>query len=188
MNCNKDFFSNYALLKSVLKYDASDISFLFKYVDDIVSSAHPDRSAQLLSSISADVVGMDITLSAEDENSSVTYLDCNMKRNPDGTISTSWSKKSYSSCSILNKHSYHPEVMKENSVRELVRHAFSVTTEDKFQDTKDPCCAKAVATDQDVSRSLEAVLTGTRIVFADHISANRRLSERMVTQRFRSHC
>lgn len=81
-------------------------------------------------------VGMELTETREDENLNVEFLDCTIYRNQNLTISSRWSKKIYSSLSILNFHSYHPVIMKRNVILEMIRHAFEVTSPEYTEEAK----------------------------------------------------
>lgn len=79
---------------------------------------------------------MKLTTTEEDENNEIEFLDCIIRRNSDNSLSHRWSKKKYSSSSILNYHSYHPLHMKENVVREMIKRALQITSPEFIDDVK----------------------------------------------------
>lgn len=128
--------TNHSLLQVVIKYDASVISFIYKYVDDIFTSVHHEHVDRFCKDI-AENVGMEITLSRENDASEVDYLDCFLKRNENRTISARWMKKDYSSFQTLNYHSYHPWHVKKNTASEMISHAYELTTSENLPKTKE---------------------------------------------------
>ncbi|HEY0221517.1 MAG TPA: hypothetical protein VGC17_01715 [Lactovum miscens] len=127
--------TNYALHNALKDVGADVMSLMYKYVDDIFTSIHKDHIDTVVERVSKDV-GMELTVTREDSNSEVEFLDCVFRRNQDSTVSHRWFKKSYSSLSILNFHSYHPVVMKKNVILELIRNAFEVTSPEFMNDTE----------------------------------------------------
>lgn len=119
--------TNYALYDALKDVEAEIMSFLYKYVDDIFSSMHRDHIDSVAKKIS-ESVGMEITVTKEDINSEVEFLDCIFRRNQNLTVTSRWLKKYYSSLSILNFHSYHPVSMKRNVMLEMIRNAFAITS------------------------------------------------------------
>ncbi len=76
------------------------------------------------------IPGLKIEREDEDENNSISYLNCKMNRREDNTIGFVWWHKEYSSRQILNFHSNHPLFMKRNVVNECIKNALSITTDD----------------------------------------------------------
>lgn len=128
--------TNYALRNALKNFGAEVISFIFKYVDDIFTSIHEDYITLVKNEIST-CVRMELTLTNEDHNSEVEFLDCTFKRNEDCTISSRWLKKSFSCLSILNFHSYHPPSMKFNVAIEMIRKAYLLTSPEFLEQTKE---------------------------------------------------
>lgn len=128
--------TNYALLKAMENFGAETISFLYKYVDDVFTSIHKNDITAVKDRISA-YTNMELTISNEDTNQDVDFLDCTFHRNEDSSISSRWLKKNYSSLSILNYHSYHPMSIKRNIVREMIKNAYAVTSNEFIEDTKE---------------------------------------------------
>lgn len=127
--------TNHALCESLSECDAESISFLYKYVDDVFSSIREENIVMVKEKVSRSV-GMELTITEENDECEIEFLDCIFRRNPDLTISSRWMKKNYSSKSILNFHSNHPIAMKKNVITELIRHAFLVTSPVFFEDTR----------------------------------------------------
>lgn len=128
--------TNYVLIDYLKGFGADEISFFYKYVDDIFTSIHVDHIAAVKENIST-AANMELTVTDENENLDVEFLDCVFRRNQDLSISNRWLKKGYNSLSILNYHSYHPINMKVNVVREIIRHAFAVTSSEFMKETKE---------------------------------------------------
>lgn len=119
--------TDHALLQSLQCFNAELISFIYKYVDDIFSASDEGQIMNILNKISDDV-GMELTVTTEDDAQEVDFLDCTIKRNDGGTLSTKWLKKKFSSLSTLNFHSFHPWSMKKNVVFEMAKRAFFLTS------------------------------------------------------------
>lgn len=128
--------TNFALHTALTKFDAESISFLNKYVDDILTSIKEDKIESVMSEM-AKSVNMELTTTKEDVNRDVEFLDCIIRRNLDSSISSRWFKKDYASLSILNYHSYHPVNMKNNVVFEMIKHAYAITSPEFIEHTKE---------------------------------------------------
>lgn len=128
--------TNHAMLIAIQNISAEIISLLYKYVDDTFISIHTDHLESIALAISK-TVGMNITLTNENVNNEVDFLDCTFKRNPDGSISTRWFKKYSSAMAILNFHSYHPWSMKYNVVYQMVKNAITMTSAEFLSTTID---------------------------------------------------
>lgn len=119
--------TNAALRKVLNRFDATVISCFYKYVDDIFSSIHGVAVEYVKEMIEIET-NMEITLTEENGDNEVEFLDCIFKRCPDGSIAYRWFKKSCSSLSILNYHSAHPGFMKRNTVRQMIARARRLTS------------------------------------------------------------
>lgn len=128
--------SNYALLKSLSGYDASMISFLYKYVDDIFSAIHCDLLQEISDTIAADV-GMNLSIELENGKKEVNFLDATFTRNLDNSVSVRWFKKDCAAFQIMNYHSYHPRHMKLNVASNLIRSALARTSTVYMQVTEE---------------------------------------------------
>lgn len=126
--------TNHALHVAINNFDAETISFVYKYVDDIFSSIHADRIDSVKNEMSK-ITKMEITVTNENQDQDVEFLDCVHRRNPDGTVSSRWSKKVYSRLSIY--HSFHPWSVKFNTVIEMIKKAFETTSPDFIELTKE---------------------------------------------------
>lgn len=83
----------HALLRAMKDFDAETISLFYKYVDDILTSIHTNEVELVKKKISA-TVNMELTVTNEDDNRDIEFLDCIFHRNSDQTISSRWFKKS----------------------------------------------------------------------------------------------
>lgn len=128
--------TDYALINTLRDIDASLISFLYKYVDDIFSSIHKDHVQRICNLIST-ASGMNITVEPENGMLEVVFLDCTFKRNPDHTISNKWYMKECSSMRTLNYHSHHVWHVKRNCATNLVRSAKLRTSQEFMAQTHD---------------------------------------------------
>lgn len=72
--------TNYALYIALKDVEADTMSFMYKYVDDIFTSIHKDKIDIVVKKFS-EYVGMEITVTEEDINSEVEFLDCIFRRN-----------------------------------------------------------------------------------------------------------
>ncbi|KAG4072308.1 hypothetical protein HA402_004240 [Bradysia odoriphaga] len=122
-----EIYTNYALYKVLNSYDAEDITMFRKYVDDVLSGGRVELIDEIKRRIETET-NMELTLTMEDENNEIEFLDCIVHRNSDGSLSHRWTKKPYSSLSVLNYHSYHPIHMKHNVINEMIKRAFVITS------------------------------------------------------------
>lgn len=127
--------TNHSLHSAIKIYDATSISFIYKFVDDILSGIHEDLIDDVAGRISSDV-GMKLTLTKENVFSEVEFLDCVFQRKVDGSLLSKWKKKDYSSMSILNYHSYHPWHMKYNVVYSMIKKGFALTSAEYLDETR----------------------------------------------------
>lgn len=119
--------TDYALVNALRDMDASIMSFLYKYVDDIFSSIRIDHVRRICDSIS-ECTGMNVTVEYENELNEIAFLDCSFKRELDNSVSYKWFTKECSASRTLNFHSHHPWHMKRNCVTNLVRSAILRTS------------------------------------------------------------
>lgn len=119
--------TNFALYVALNEFDAEDISFLYKFVDDIFTSIYMDQINNVKEKISK-TVGMEPSLTREDTNLAVEFFKSVFRRNQNSTVSSRWLKKNYSCLSILNYHSYHPIDMKLNVAIEMIKNAHAITS------------------------------------------------------------
>lgn len=117
----------YALLKSLQKFDAKTIPFIYiirgshhLYIEG--RSNHRDILSQILND-----VGMEL----------VDILNCTLKRNEGDTLFTKRLKKKFSSLTTLNFHSFYPWLMKKNLINEMIKKAFFTTSEEFETNTKE---------------------------------------------------
>lgn len=116
-------------------FKRTEISFLFKYVDDI-SGAMIEKSVETLEmKLNSAIRGLKVKREVENEMRSISYLNCEINRREDNTIAMKWCQKGCSSRQILNFHSNHPYHVKMNVVREFIDRAIRVTTDDHMNET-----------------------------------------------------
>lgn len=128
--------TNHALQNAVNEFCASSISIMYKFVDDIFSSIHRDRIHDVMNAISREVA-MKITVTRENVDHEIEFLDCTFKRNPDNSISSRWFKKECSCLQIINFHSSHPWIMKRNIINQMIKKAITMTSPEFLSITMD---------------------------------------------------
>lgn len=79
--------TNYALYQSLKDYDAETISFLYKYVDDVFATIEEDFIHLVKEKISKSV-GMELTITEENNDCDGEFLDCVFRRNQDQNLSS----------------------------------------------------------------------------------------------------
>lgn len=123
------------LLNEALKdFSCDEISFLFKYVDDLIGGIEESRIAEVQKAIEARHGGMKLKVVLENGNREVDYLQMRIKRNSedDNSLSVRWMQKEFSSKRILDFHSSHPMRMKVNVVREFIRNALILSSKEAW--------------------------------------------------------
>lgn len=128
--------TNYALNGSLESFSAEMISFLYKYVDDVFTAANKSDVIIIKNEVSR-ITNMELTITYENSDNEIEFLDCIFRRNNDLTISSRWNKKNYSSKSVLNFHSHHPVSTKRNVIMEMINHAFDVSSPEFYEHTRD---------------------------------------------------
>lgn len=121
--------TNEALLNTVEEFTPERISFIYKFVDDIMAGMHSDDMTSLESKISNRLRNMKLNRTDENESNEVVFLGCKFKRMiEDGSIVYKWFKQPYSSLQVLNFHSNHPRKVKMNVTSELAKLALTNTS------------------------------------------------------------
>lgn len=117
------------VLNEIMSKYCGRVSFLFKYVDDLISASDAITIIELKKEIEHRL-GMSLKLTSEDESSEVEFLQMKVGRHgKDGDrVYFRWTQKEYSARKILDFHSFHPLRMKLNVVNEFIRSALRVTT------------------------------------------------------------
>lgn len=128
--------TSHLLSEALSGFRNNEISFIYKYVDDIIGGVDESRLSDIQESIEK-AHGMKLKVSRENEGNEVDYLQMRIKRQADNSnlIEIRWVQKEYSSKSILNFHSFHPFNMKMNIVTEYMRNAFSLSSKANWKTT-----------------------------------------------------
>lgn len=120
--------TSHFLNEALLPFDDGRISFVHKYVDDIITCADVGFLNVIQKQIET-LHGMKLKLTMEDNANEVNYLDLKVGRClDDGSICVRWIQKDYSSKRIIDFHSYHPLKMKINVVKQYVKNALNLTS------------------------------------------------------------
>lgn len=122
--------TNYLLNEALSKFNSGEISFLYKYVDDIIGAIDETYLPEVQFAIESLHEGMKLKIKLEDDMKEVDYLQVKVGRafESDNSIHMRWIQKEYSSKQIVNFHSFHPMSMKENIVKEYVANGLKLTT------------------------------------------------------------
>lgn len=129
--CLADIVTGFAIMEMKEMFEEDKLLFLFKYLDDRSGAMDVDviNNFELLLNANG------LSVKREDEDNSVSYLNCKMNRRVDNTIGMAWWQKCYSSKQILNFHSNHPLYMKKNVVKEYINNALKITTDEHLSET-----------------------------------------------------
>lgn len=121
--------TSYFLIEALTRFNSEDVSFIFKYVDDIIGGVEETRLSDIQRAIE-ETTGMKLKVCHESDANEVDYLQMRIRRQKHNgnSIDVHWVQKEYSSKSILNYHSFHPWNMKVNVVMEFIRNAFSLSS------------------------------------------------------------
>lgn len=118
------------LMNEALAGFGKEISFIFKYVDDLIGAMDENILEAVKLAIEETHNGMGLKLVAENDSQEVDYLQMKVGRDATSgnTIYFKWSQKEFGAKRILDFHSFHPLKMKENIVREYIRTALRLTS------------------------------------------------------------
>lgn len=128
--CIAEIVTSFAIYQAFKVIDKDKISFLVKYVDDLGGAMDESIISVFESHLNGIVSGLRVEREDEDNERSITYLNCKLRRRTDNTIGFSWWNKPYSSRQILNFHSNHPYHTKWNVVKEYIKNALAITTDE----------------------------------------------------------
>lgn len=118
-------------------FDDDVISFVYKYVDDLLGGVDANYLLEIQKAIE-DAHGMTLKMCWENDANEVDNLQMRIKRPADNDdLDIRWMQKDYSSKCILNFHSFHPWNMKVNVVMEYVRSAFALSSRAHWMTTAD---------------------------------------------------
>lgn len=118
------------LSEAVSKFSGDEVSFIYKYVDDLVAAVDVDCIELVKDAIEKSHGGMKLKLEMEDEKREVSYLQVKIGRDVTrrNVLYFKWTQKEFSAKRILDYHSFHPMKMKISFVREFVRNALKLTS------------------------------------------------------------
>lgn len=121
--------TSYFLNEALAEFKEDEISFVFKFVDDIVGGVKSSCLDAIQESIEKQS-GMKLKVCLENDENEVDYLQMKLKRHADknNLIDVFWTQKEYGSKVILNYHSFHPWQMKENVVFEYIMNALALSS------------------------------------------------------------
>lgn len=121
--------TSYLLNEALLMFDSAEVSFMYKYVDDIIAGIDSRILTRMQERIELLHGGMKLKLTVEDVENEVDYLQMKVGRNVrENSVYVRWTQKDYSSGRILDFHSFHPLNMKVNVVKEYVKSALKLTS------------------------------------------------------------
>ncbi|XP_055714989.1 uncharacterized protein LOC129809198 [Phlebotomus papatasi] len=116
-------------LECILNSSSLRISFIKKYVDDLLVAIHSEDVQNVLEVFNGFHPKIKFTLEEEVENK-LPYLDMVLHRNQDGSIKTVWYSKPCSSQRMLNYHSLHPINMLLNVARNFRNRVRKLTSKE----------------------------------------------------------
>lgn len=120
--------TSYYLNKALLEFSNGEVTFIYKYVDDLIAAIDVDCLKDVQRVIES-LLGMKMKLEVEDENKEVEYLQLKIGRSSNSRmLHVRWIQKEYSAKKIIDYYSYHPREMKNNVVREFIRSALTLTS------------------------------------------------------------
>lgn len=111
-----------AILKEMPK---NTFSFFYKYVDDMIIGANPNFFPTIVEAITKKS-DMEITITKEDSNNSINYLDITLKR-IDRKLQWTWFHKPYASLRSLDFFSAHDTHMKIQTYKNMLRKGLTIS-------------------------------------------------------------
>lgn len=102
--------------------------FFTKYVDDCAIMATSEHTERILQKLNANNNGILLTLTMEDTDGDITYLDTVLHNTHAFAIFTRWQPKIYASNRILNYISTHHRNMKINTAKSFVSNMYKLTS------------------------------------------------------------
>lgn len=119
---------NYLISKCVKKLSFV-IPVLKLYVDDTFIAVPNDKIDEFLETFNAFHPRIQFTLEKEVDNS-IAFLDVQLIRKNDGTILTNWHTKATASNRVLNYFSHHPQIHKNNTIKNLCFRCYSLSSKE----------------------------------------------------------
>lgn len=123
-----EIVTSYALINATTKLDEDNVSFIYKYVDDLISGVDKRFTNKLQNAIMGETRFLKLKMDNENNLGQVSFLNMSIERNPiDNSIKTKWFQKECSAKRILDYFSSHPLNMKINVTEEYIKNALSVS-------------------------------------------------------------
>lgn len=122
--------TNYSLINAAKIYKNDEISFIYKYVDDITTGMDSSCVTEFKEVIECQQKGSSLKTNLENSKNEVDYLQTTIGRYPEenNRIHIRWYQKEYSAKHILDFHSFHPPKIKNNVTQEFVENALKLTS------------------------------------------------------------
>lgn len=114
--------------RALSKFGEDEISYVFKYVDDI--GYVKESCLDLVRESIEREHGMKLKVCLEDDENEINYLQVKLKRHADrdNLVEVRWVQKEYGSKVIFDRHSFHPWQMKKAVVSEFVKNALLLSS------------------------------------------------------------
>lgn len=126
---------DYVIEKALTKL-SFDIPVLTAYVDDLFMTIPADKSDIILTVFNSIDSKIQFTLE-EEVSGKLPYLDVLVWRTEEGSLVTSWFRKSYNSGRILNYNSNHPLSQKLGVVQGFLNRAIRLSHDSKVEESVD---------------------------------------------------
>lgn len=118
------------MILAVSTFRNGEISFVYKYVDDIIGAVDRRYINKIQESIESLCAGLKLKIELEDDNNEVIYLNAKVGRDiaNGNSIHVKWFQKEHCAKRILDFHSYHPQHVKNNVVKEFVKSSLKISS------------------------------------------------------------
>lgn len=127
-----DIATNKATVMTLASISSERVSFVYKYVDDFITAMDEEATHLFMSRMNRAIDGLSLVLTPESASKKITYLDMELRRNDDNSISLIWWQKECSKNTILSYFSNHPRPMKLNIMKQYMKHALSITSPEMY--------------------------------------------------------
>lgn len=106
------------------------LTFLFKYVDDIIAGIDSECVHTLWNAINSQLHGLTARVDQENDSHEVNYLNLTVGRYPDDNniVHMKWWQKECSAKHILDFHSFHPKNVKDCVAQEFINSALRISS------------------------------------------------------------
>lgn len=136
-----DIATNKATMNVLASIPNEHVSFVYKYIDDFLCALDATGEYMFEERMGRMIDGLNLKSTHEDDNNTITFLDLQLKRFDDGSLSRTWWQKECSSKTILSYCSEHPIEMKINIAKQFMAHALEVSSPENYS-----CVIKKVKT------------------------------------------